>query len=256
VTELSQKSKSIFSLAEATEILNTGNRQIKKLLYDLIRKGWVKRIEKGRYFLIPLNVDANKPYTENQFLIASKLVHPYYIGFWSMLHYYGYTEQFTNTIFVVSPKRKKDFSLAGINYEFIKTSLSKMFGVTEIEVNGMRVQVSDKEKTLIDCLDHPEYCGGVTEVVKGIWNAREELDFEKILLYAQKMRNSAVAKRLGYLLEVLEIDKGECIDNLRTLIKKGFSSLDPLLPKKGRYNSQWNLLLNLPREELLSFRKV
>lgn len=256
ITELSQSKKNVFSFEEAAKILKTDNKQVKKLLHDLVKKGWLKRIEKGKYFLVPLTADTTKPYTINQFLIASKLVHPYYIGFWSMLNYYGYTEQLVNTIFVVSPKKKKNLSLLGINYKFIKVLEKKMFGLTEIKVNDMAVQVSDKEKTLLDCLDHPEYCGGITEVIKGIWNSREEIDSMKILEYAKKMGNSAVIKRLGYLLEILEMDKKIPVRTLQKMIRKGFSPLDPLLPQKGQYNSQWNLIVNIPKEELLSFKKV
>jgi len=256
ITELSQSKKNVFSFEEAAQILKTDNKQVKKLLHDLVKRGWVKRIEKGKYFLVPLTVDTTKPYTINQFLIASKLIHPYYIGFWSMLHYYGYTEQLVNTIFVVSPKKKKKLSLLVINYKFIKVLEKKMFGLAEIKVNDMAVQVSDREKTLLDCLDHPEYCGGITEVIKGIWNSREEIDPMKILEYAKKMGNSAVIKRLGYLLEILEMDKKIPVRTLQKMIRKGFSPLDPLLPQKGQYNSQWNLIVNIPKEELLSFKKV
>lgn len=84
ITELSQSKKNVFSFDKAAQILKTGNKQVKKLLHDLVKKGWLRRIEKGKYFLVPLTADATKPYTINQFLIASKLVHPYYIGFWSM----------------------------------------------------------------------------------------------------------------------------------------------------------------------------
>ena len=173
-----------------------------------------------------------------------------------MLNYYGYTEQLVNTIFIVSPKKKKNLSLLGIYYKFIKTHEKKMFGLTEIKVNDMSVQVSDKEKTLLDCLDHPEYCGGINEGIKGIWNSREEIDSVKMLAYAKKMGNSAVIKRLGYLLEILEMDKKISVRTLQKMIRKGFSLLDPLLPKKGQYNSQWNLIVNIPKEELLSFKKV
>ncbi|MEW6002148.1 MAG: type IV toxin-antitoxin system AbiEi family antitoxin [Nitrospirota bacterium] len=256
ITELTRSKKMVFSLPEATKILGANNKQVKKLLHDLVNQGWLNRVEKGKYFLIPLSVDATKPYTQNQFLIASNLVYPYYVGLWSMLHYYGYTEQLINTIFIISPKRKKDFTLSGVNYKFVKTSARKMFGLTKIEIDGMAVQVSDKEKTILDCLDHPEYCGGITEVVKGIWIAREELDFDRILNYVRKLGNSAVAKRLGYLLETLGIDKKISTENLKKIIKKGFSPLDPLLPKKGRYNTPWNLLVNITKEELLSFRVV
>lgn len=256
ITELSQSRKNVFSFEEAAAILKTDNNQVKKLLHDLAKKGWLKRIEKGKYFLVPLTADATKPYTINQFLIASKLVYPYYIGFWSMLHYYGYTEQLVNTIFVVSPKKKKNIFLLGINYKFVKTHEKKMFGLAEIKVNDMAVQVSDREKTLLDCLDHPEYCGGITEAVKGIWNARNEINAVKLLNYAKNMRNSAVIKRLGYLFGILEMDKKIPVRNLQYLIGKGFSPLDTLLPKTGQYNSQWNLIVNIPKEELLSFKKV
>jgi len=256
ITELNRSNKTVFSSDEAAKILGTNTKHIKKLLHDLLKKGWLMRIEKGKYFLTPLLTKTSEPYTENQFLIASKLIYPYYIGFWSMLHYYGYTEQLANTIFIASPKRKKDISLSGVNYKFIKTTPEKMFGLTEIMFDGMSVRVSDKEKTLLDCLDHPEYCGGTTEAVKGIWNAREEIDFEKILSYANKMNNSAVTKRLGYLLEVLELNKKVDMKSLKETIGKGYASLDPHLPKKGQYNSQWNILVNIPTEELLSFKKV
>ena len=256
VTELNKSRQSVFSLTEAAHVLGTDNKQVRKLLHDLVKKGWLKRIEKGKYFLVPLDVDSTKPYTENQFLIASKLIYPYYIGFWNMLHYYGYTEQLVNTIFVASPKKKKNIMLLGINYKFIKTPEKKMFGLTEIEVNGMSVKVSDKEKTLADCLDHPEYCGGINEAAKGLWNAREEIDFEKMLDYTQRMANSTVIKRMGYLMESLEIEARVPFSNLRNLIKKGFSSLDPSVSRKGRFNTKWNLLINVTSEELLSFKRV
>jgi predicted transcriptional regulator of viral defense system len=256
ITELTQSKTPVFSLSEASKILNSDNRHVKKLLHDLVKKGWLQRIERGKYILIPLIVDATKPYTVNQFLIASKLIAPYYIGFWSMLHYYGYTEQLLNTVFVVSTKRKENLYLSGINYKFVKTTEKKMFGLIEIKIEDIPVKVSDKEKTLLDCLDHPEYCGGITEVVKGIWNARGEIDYEKMFEYAKKMSNSAIAKRLGYILEILELDKKMNIKSLKKFISKGYSPLDPLLPKQGRYDSRWNILVNISKEELLSFRRV
>jgi len=53
VTELSRSKKPVFSLREASQILSVDNKQVKKLLYDLINKGWLQRIEKGKYLLIP-----------------------------------------------------------------------------------------------------------------------------------------------------------------------------------------------------------
>lgn len=254
ITELNQSKKSFFYLREAAQILGTDNKRIKKLIHDLIQNGWIKRIEKGKYFLVPFDTNASKPYTENHFPIASRLIEPYYIGYWSMLHYYGYTEQLLSTIFIASPKRKRNFLLSGVNYKFVKVNSEKMFGITEIDISNTLVNVSDKEKTLIDCLDHPEYCGGIVEVAKGIWNAQKEIDYEKILNYSKRIKNSSVAKRLGYLINILDLNKRLDTEALKNIIGKGFSPLDPLLPQKGHYNSQWNILLNISKEELLSFK--
>lgn len=162
----------------------------------------------------------------------------------------------TNTSFIASTKRKKETMIAGIKYKFIKIPEYKMFGLANIEINNTNVRVSDREKTLIDCLDHPEFCGGIIEITKGIWNAREEIDFDKLVNYARKIRNSAVSKRLGYLLEILGLEKKVRANALQELIAKGFSPLDPLLPKKGKTISRWNLIVNISEEEILSWRRV
>lgn len=256
VTELIKAKKVVFTIKEASEILNANNEQVKKLCYKLVQKGWLKRIEKGKYFLIPLEIKTGEPYTENQFQIASILIAPYYIGFWTMLNYYGYTEQLANTVFIASSKRKKSFNLLGVEYKFINTPSYKMFGIVEIKINDAPVNVSDKEKTLLDCLDHPEYSGGIIEAAKGIWNAREDIHFAKMLEYTQNMRNSAIAKRLGYLIELLDLAERFRIERLKTLIANGYSPLDPLMPKKGHYNSRWNILVNISPEEILSFRRA
>jgi predicted transcriptional regulator of viral defense system len=254
IQELSKAKTPVFTTSEALQILNINPRRVNKILYDLVRKGWLKRIEKGKYILIPLSVDSSEPYTEDQFIIASKLIAPYYIGFWSMLHYYGYTEQLINTVFIASTKRRKDLIHGGVHYKFIKIKPENLFGITEIKIDNVKVRSSNKEKTLVDCLSHPEYCGGVQEIIKTLWNARKEINLEKLVKYADRVNNSAIIKRLGFLLECLGMDKEVAVEEFRNKVKKGYSPLDPLLPKKGKFNSRWNLLVNIPKEELLSFK--
>jgi len=254
--QLSKSGMTVFTTKDVLSLVNINAKNLNKILHDLAIKGWLRRIEKGKYMLIPMNVDSKEPYSENHYLIASKLIDPYYIGFWSALHFYGYTEQLLNTIFIVSTKRKKEISLSGVNYKFIRLKPTKFFGISEIKIEGSVINFSDKEKTLADCLANPEYCGGVQEIVKGLWKAKEELDFIKLVDYANRMQNSTIIKRLGYLLECLELRKGIDFDYLMGLVKSGYSIIDPLLPKKGTYDSRWKLLINISKEDLLSFKRV
>lgn len=254
IQSLSRTKTPVFTTYDALQILKIDPKSLNKILHDLVQKGWLKRIEKGKYILVPIDVEFAEAYTENQFIIASKLIKPYYLGFWSMLHFYGFTEQLINTIFIGSTRRKKKLHLWQINYKFVKVKPERMYGITEIKINDTGISVSDKEKTLVDCLGHPEYCGGIQEVTKSIWNARSEINFSKLIDYGSRYGNSAIFKRLGYLLELLGLNGEIPMNDLRVEIKNGFSALDPLLPKKGKYNRKWNLLVNIPEEELLSFK--
>jgi len=47
ITELARSQKTVFSVDEASQILRADNKRVKKLLYDLLKKGWLRRIEKG-----------------------------------------------------------------------------------------------------------------------------------------------------------------------------------------------------------------
>ena len=78
----------------------------------------------------------------------------------------------------------------------------------------------------------------------------------KIIEYGVKIGNSAVLKRLGYLLEVLQLAKKDFLNSLKLRIRPGFSLLDPSMRKKGPYNSRWNVRANLSEEELLSWKET
>jgi len=256
ISALIRNKQNVFTINDAVEILKLSKKQIRDLLSRLTKKGWLVRIQKDRYLLIPMNIESDQAYTEHSFIIASKVIQPYYIGYWGMLNYYGYTEQLSNTVFIATPKRKKEVEISGVRYKFINIPQYKMFGIKEIKISESSIKVSDKEKTLIDCLDHPEYCGGIVEITKGLWNAKDEIDYNKIYQYSLDIKNTAVIKRLGYIFEVLKLTDRLNMSELKNKIARGFSLLDTLLPRKGNYITRWNLLANVSRDDLLSCKGV
>lgn len=62
-----------------------------------------------------------------------------------------------------------------------------------------KIVIPEKEKTIVDALDHPEYCGGIEEVAKCLWNAKDDADisFEKILKYAKKNTKQHRNQKIG-----------------------------------------------------------
>jgi predicted transcriptional regulator of viral defense system len=122
-------------------------------------------------------------------------------------------------------------------------------------VGTYKFNVSNREKTLADGLDHPECCGGVLEVAKSLLNAQRKVSIERIVSYVERMGNTAIVKRLGYLVESLELKvESEVLSMMRALISPGMSALDPARPKTGVYSTRWDLLVNISKETLVEVR--
>jgi predicted transcriptional regulator of viral defense system len=56
--------------------------------------------------------------------------------------------------------------------------------------------------------------------------------------------NSAVAKRQGFIMEMLGLRDVEKLRKF-TALTPGFSPLDPTLPHHGKYSRRWGLLVNM-----------
>jgi len=256
LSSLSEKGKTIFRIEDVVNELKCSYEYAKVLANNLTKKKWVIVLRRGVYLIVPLSAGVRSYYTEHEFVIASYLVSPYYIAYWSALNFYGFTEQTPFTVFVATTRRAKTREVLNSKYSFITLSKRKFFGFEPTAVSTYKINISDREKTLADALDHPEYCGAVPEVAKSLWNAKEKVSVEKIASYAERMGNTAIVKRLGYLVESLNISvDSKILSKMREMISPGMSALDPTRPRKGTYSTRWNLLLNISKETLEELRR-
>ncbi len=252
LSKLSSKNKRIINIEDIKSELNTTYKNAKKIASKLNKKGWLDRIDRGKYLIIPLEAGEESIYTEHEFVIASNLISNYYIAFLSALNFHGMTEQTPYTVFVATTERKKNRVTHDIPYNFIKIDKKKFFGFKKYAVASSQINISVPEKTIIDSLDHLEYSGGIIEVVKGLEEKRDELDIDKMVNYAVKINNGAVVKRLHYLMDFLNFDMPDEVEN--RLIKNysdSYSLLDNTLSDKGKYRSKWKLRININKEDLL-----
>jgi len=65
--------KRIFTIEEAVKITGLGKNTLKVLLSRLEKRGWIERIEKGKYIIIPLGAEKGE-YTLHEFIIGSLLL--------------------------------------------------------------------------------------------------------------------------------------------------------------------------------------
>jgi predicted transcriptional regulator of viral defense system len=115
-----------------------------------------------------------------------------------------------------------------------------------------KVQVSDLERTVIDGLKRPEYCGGLTEVAKGLWMQRDKMSPDRLMRYAIRLKVGTVIRRLGFLLELYEMATEEITRVLRGHLTNSYAPLDPALPANGKHLHRWRLHVNVQPDELLS----
>ncbi|MFQ6084561.1 MAG: hypothetical protein ACE5WD_14575, partial [Candidatus Aminicenantia bacterium] len=248
LSKLNREGKEIYSFDEILKFAKVSRNFTWKVVSELENMGRLVRLEKGKYLYVPEGFEGN--WSGTSFLIASHLVKPYALSYWTALNYWHYTEQIPRTIFVQTIKRKlySKKEISGVRYKFITLKPNKFFGLTTIWERHHKIQITDKEKTIVDCLDHPQYCGGILEATKGIYLGitNKEIGIDKLFQYAKRLGNKTVLKRLGFIVEALELTlPPSIIEKIQKEIGKGFSLLDPLLPNQGKYNSRWQLRINL-----------
>ena len=244
LSSLSSRHKKIFTLKDVQDTLKVTYENAKTIVNRLIQKGWLIRLTPGKYLIIPLEAGVNSNYSEPGYVIASHLASPYYIAYGSALNYHGLTDRVPPFIYVATTQRRRDRTILYNSYKFVTIVNQKMFGTTTIMISDTSVKISDPEKTIIDCLDRPEYCGGFEEIAKTLYYDQKKLDTNKLIEYAKKQGNKTILKRLGFLFEKYQ-DK-RSINQLNDLaLSEGYSKLDPNKPNKGHHNTRWKLIENI-----------
>ena len=243
ISSLARQDKRIFSIEDARAV---AEKDTGRIMSSLIGKKWLLPLKRGLYAIVPLDVGIKgaDSFILHNFVIASHLVEPYYIGYWSALNHHGLSEQIPRTTFITTTKPRMPLKILDADYYFVTVGKKKFFGFDEIEIEGWKVNISSPEKTVADCLDYPEHSGGIEEVAKAIYLNHGEVDIKKVYDFGERMGNMTILKRLGYILEVAGLLEKYREQFDRFSLSKGYPALDPVSPRKGRHNSRWGLLVN------------
>ena len=116
------------------------------------------------------------------------------------------------------------------------------FGISQIWIENAKVNITDPERTLLDGLMMPQYCGGFQEVLFAFKMRGNELDLKKIIDYALQLPK-AVAQRLGWVLDFLGFHEHQ-IDSLRKMALTA-KKLDASGPIGGPINHRWKIQENI-----------
>jgi predicted transcriptional regulator of viral defense system len=234
---------------------NSKASAIRELLSDMTKRGLLMRLKEGVYHIIPYEQNADF-FMPDWHLIAEHLVNDaeHYIGYYSALQIHNLITQpsLKEQIVVSKQLRPSEIKIKDVPFQFIYHNEKHFFGAKKIWVDSFnKVMCSDLEKTIIDCLFKPDYAGGIVEIARTIYISKEKIKYNVLLEYAKKFSSQAVIKRLGFLLEILEINTN-IIDELQKLKTASNIVLDTELPKTGKRISRWSIQQNLETETIKS----
>jgi len=208
-----------------------------------IKSGWLQKIRKGLY--LPLDVAAipgNQ--TEDPWIIANEIFSPCYIGGFSAANYWDFTEQIFESTIVISSRHfnKKNQTISNLRFLLKSFTNRKIFGLKTVWQNQFKIQISDPHKTIIDILDDPSLGGGIRTTIDILraYLSSSHFSESELSIYAKKMKNKTIFKRLGFLISEINPNLSDIINFCHLNISKGYSQLDPQV-KGARLIKKWNL---------------
>lgn len=242
---LDDKEIDIFSIEELLSYVEMNKTVIKEVLENLASKEFLHRIEKGKYC---------RHNFRNEYVISNYLVADGVVAYWTALNLHGLTEQFPNTIFVQTTRQKKHKTIFGVRYQFVKIMPEKMMGIVTQGYGNHQFRMTQVEKTIVDCFHLPQYSGGYPELLHALNKAK--LSSTKLAEAAKAVDNIAVIKRLGFLIELLELkNMATFINFAQSKVNEKYNLLDPQEGDSGYFNQRWRLRINVPEEDILFMSK-
>jgi predicted transcriptional regulator of viral defense system len=254
VLSLAEQGRSVVRAADVVELLGS-EATARKVIRNLLKKGWFSRLIGGRYMFLPPEYGPENLGENNVLALAAAVVDPSYVGWWAAASFHGLTTQRPMSTAVATLRQVPARTIEGAEIRFIKLMNRKFFGSGLYRVYGRDVAISTPAKTVVDCVDRPELAGGPAELTRIVYGSVATVDAEEIGRAAVRMESTALLQRLGFLTDLVG---GRWPDNLRGEIRSA-------IPKSARsvfgrvdrreddigYVADWGLFVNAARHDLL-----
>jgi predicted transcriptional regulator of viral defense system len=214
--------------------MNSARSAVKRML----AASKVQKIRNNLYTCI--SAENGSP-VANRFQIASAISKTSYVSHHSAMEYYGVSDQVFYDVYVSSETKFRNFDFDGYTYHFVKANLDE--GIETPAFSG-GIRITDRERTLTDCIKDMDRIGGIEETV-AIIDCLHNVSENKILYYLSLYKNQFLYQKCGFLL-------WHCRDTLG-LTEHFFSVCREHIGKskryltadmtKGVYIGEWNLVV-------------
>ena len=251
LTRLHREFPAPFTVREAAGALDFSIPQARRFLAYLTERGWLVRVHPGLYATVSLEAETPSDWREDPWVVAAKLFGPNcYLGGWTACEYWDLTDQiFRETVvFTTRRVRSTEIEVQDFPFRLRRVALERMFGTPAgvARPHQGAGNVGSDPHTWLTCWTNPPWAEEYATWRRSLAStfAASIVNDELLVDYMMKVGNGAVYKRLGYLLEELDIAAPGLLRECREGITAGISMLDPDLPRSGPATRRWNLRVN------------
>lgn len=186
-------SKPLFRMDDVRRFYRTEGAA-RSALQRLLRRGEALKIRANLYTCVG---GAGAGPVATRFQIAGAITESSFLSHQSAMEYYGAADQVSYEVYVGSATRFREFDFAGYHYRFVQSRFRD--GVVQAPFSG-GVVLTDKERTVIDCIKDMDRIGGLEETLADI-SAIGRLSGDKLLRYLELYGNQFLYQKTGFLLE-------------------------------------------------------
>jgi predicted transcriptional regulator of viral defense system len=227
------------------------NTQRELLAYHL-KKKHILRIKRGLFASVPAQFrHAVDNFPVDPYLIAGRIRKDAVIGYQSALDFHGVSYSLHHHYYfmsesIISPFKFNDDEFVCLSFPKELTEQQKLnCEVLYVDRQGLNIQVTSLERTIVDVLDRPNYAGGWEE----IWRSAEHisiLNLDKVTEYASLLNNASTIAKLGFFLEQFKqqflVDENT-LSYLEEKKPKGIHYLERTKRESGKHIPRWNLVV-------------
>lgn len=219
----------------------------------LLEARQIVKVRRGLYEIIPLEQISKTRAAADKLLLARKIVSPYCFAYHTALEIHGVANSaFYNTVYVTSPRQFRNFTYDEVDFKWIPR---KQLTGSEVAIwAAVRIIVTDRERTIIDCIDRIDLAGGFEELYKSVLSMKN-VSFRKLYEYAKTGNKKVLFHKLGFLLSLPRIRDAWSVDDdgLRNIRENLSSKIFYFMTPKGQGHlvREWNLIVPKRIEELV-----
>jgi len=201
------------------KILNVSQMHAYNLLKSMYEKGALDKVKSNLYVRVPAHIVHNRG------------------------NYIELAQQYTKTFYISTIRPIRKITYHGNVIRPVTLIQKRFFGFREMKYENETVMASDLERTVVDVVNRPEYAGGYEEILRCMLDV-EKLNWQRLLIYIDKMEEKILVNRIGYMFELLRKQVRTPDFFLKSLQKRISENIYSFEQRSGTFNRKWRIIVD------------